>query len=161
MITFDTGFKKLENEKTEKPSIEVFKNIPGYPKYMLSNWGKLYIKDGDSLIEKEPMLGNSSYYRVKLWEKGESKNFSLSRLVAKLFIGDIPEGYVVDHIDCNHAHNYVTNLQIISQSENTKRAVNLSPTFKVAPSVGDKFPDILLIGKIKEKYQEYGNSYGS
>lgn len=161
MITFDTGFKKLENEKTEKPSIEVFKNIPGYPKYMLSNWGKLYIKDGDSLIEKEPMLGNSGYYRVKLWEKGESKNFSLSRLVAKLFIGDIPEGYVVDHIDCNHAHNYVTNLQIISQSENTKRVVNLSPTFKVAPSVGDKFPDILLIGKIKEKYQKYGNSYGS
>lgn len=161
IITFDTGFKKLETKKTEKPSIEIFKNIPGYPKYMLSNWGKLYIKDGDSLIEKEPMLGNSGYYRFKLWANGESKNFSVSRLVAKLFIGDIPDGYVVDHIDCDHSHNYVTNLQILSQLENTKRAVNLSPTFKVAPSVGDKFPDILLIGKIKEKYQKYGNSYGS
>lgn len=161
IITFDTGFHKLKTIKTEKPKIEVFKNIPGYPKYMLSNWGKLYIKDGDSLIEKEPMVNVAGYYRVKLWKNGESKNFTLSRLVAELFIGDIPDNYVVDHIDTDPTHNYVTNLQIISRSSNTKRAVNLSPTFKVAPSVGDKFPDILLIGKIKEKYKEYGSGYGT
>ena len=29
--------------------------------------------------------------------------------------------HFVDHIDCNKEHNYVTNLQIITNSENVKR----------------------------------------
>lgn len=45
------------------------------------------------------------------------------QLVAEAFIGPIPEGMVVRHLDDNPIHNHVANLQIGTQAQNMADAV--------------------------------------
>lgn len=44
--------------------------------------------------------------------------YYVHRAVAELFIGKIPNGYEVDHIDRNKLNNNVNNLRIVSHLEN-------------------------------------------
>ena len=52
----------------------------------------------------------------------KQKAFSLHRLLYETFIGPIPEGAQIDHIDGNRANNDLSNLRVVNQSENTKNA---------------------------------------
>lgn len=49
------------------------------------------------------------------------KLFLVHRLVAEAFIGEIPDGYQVDHINGIHADNRVENLRIVSPEEHWRR----------------------------------------
>lgn len=44
------------------------------------------------------------------------------RLVAEAWIGSIPEGYEVNHKDANKWNNKVSNLEIVTKSENIRHA---------------------------------------
>lgn len=155
VIQQDMGLSELQEPPiTQKPEQEVLKDIPGYPEYMISNMGYVvYKKDGSIKKARKNPLG---YYRIKLWNKNRNKTFTLSKLVAEAFIGKIPEGYVVDHIDCNPENNYVTNLQIITPSENSKRAVLYSRGLKLNTRTGEGACDILIAGYIQYLYHVKG-----
>jgi len=66
----------------------------------------------------KPVENNMGYPRVLLRGRGKPRNLLVSRLVATAFIGEIPEGYVVHHIDSNPKNNRIENLEIISFREN-------------------------------------------
>lgn len=155
VIQQDMGLSELQEPPiTQKPEHEILKDIPGYPEYMISNMGYVvYKKDGSIKKARKNPLG---YYRIKLWNKNKNKTFTLSKLVAEAFIGKIPEGYVVDHIDCNPENNYVTNLQIITYSENSKRAVLYSRGLKLNTRTGEGAGDILITGDIQYLYHVKG-----
>lgn len=155
VIQQDMGLSELQEPPiTKKPEHEILKDIPGYPEYMVSNMGYVvYKKDGSLKKARKSPLG---YYRIKLWNKNRNKTFTLSKLVAEAFIGKIPEGYVVDHIDCNPENNYVTNLQIITYSENSKRAVLYSRGLKLNTRTGEGAGDILITGYIQYLYHIKG-----
>ena len=42
----------------------------------------------------------------------------LHRIVTELFIGEIKEGYEVEHIDCNKHNNAISNLRIVTHKDN-------------------------------------------
>lgn len=48
------------------------------------------------------------------------KNYKIHRLVAQTFIGQIPQGYEVDHINRNPSDNRMENLRIVTHSENQR-----------------------------------------
>lgn len=52
---------------------------------------------------------------------GKSNHF-VHRIVFRAFIGDIPIGFQIDHIDGNKKNNSIDNLQLLTPSENTKKA---------------------------------------
>ena len=58
------------------------------------------------------------YPKVTFSYKCKNKSITLSRLLYAWFKGDIPEGYVVDHIDNNPWNNSLDNLQLLTQEEN-------------------------------------------
>lgn len=149
-------FKEAKKEITIKPVKEVFKPIKGFPNYQISNLGKVYIIKDGKLILKKGNLNNWGYYSIKLWNQNKSKKFQINRLVATHFIGKIPKGYVVDHIDCDKTHDYVTNLQIITVAENSKRGAKYSNNHSIgaARSKG-KFADLQVTTYIQSKYKEY------
>lgn len=57
---------------------------------------------------------------VRLYYNGKSRKWTLSRLIASCFLGNI-EGKEIDHIDRNTLNNHITNLEIVTRSENQKR----------------------------------------
>lgn len=59
----------------------------------------------------------SIYYR----DKKQTRTVSLARLVYVAFLGDIPEGYVLHHLDENPLNNTLSNLRLLSRSDNTYR----------------------------------------
>ena len=59
----------------------------------------------------------SIYYR----DKKQTRTVALARLIYVSFIGDIPEGYVVDHKNGQSLDNTLSNLRLLSRSDNTYR----------------------------------------
>lgn len=66
-----------------------------------------------------------SAYSEESGEKTKFKKYLVQRLVAITFIGQIPEKYIVNHIDGNKKNNHVQNLEIITESENLTHAYKI------------------------------------
>lgn len=49
----------------------------------------------------------------------------LHRWIVKAFIGDIPKGYQIDHIDNNKHNNEVSNLKIVTHKENMNNPITV------------------------------------
>lgn len=76
--------------------------------YLSNKWLKLKISKG--------------YHLVRLCKEGKVYNFLVHRLVYETFKGIIPKGLVVDHIDSNRLNNIIDNLQLLTPSENSRKA---------------------------------------
>lgn len=59
---------------------------------------------------------NAGYYIIQL-----EKCLTIHKIVAETFLGDIPKGYDVDHIDGDKSNNSLTNLEIVTHQENMVR----------------------------------------
>lgn len=163
-IFYHTGISGLEqNPVTVKPKKEICKPIPGYPNYEVSNWGRIFIVKNGTRIEKipRPCSGREQYLIIQLWNQGQKKKICVHNLVAKVFLGEIPDGYVVDHINNNPSDNYVTNLQIVTIAENGKKAAKYSYGMKLGSKLKGGFNyDLRVVAYIRYRYQEIGYYYG-
>ena len=163
-IFYHTGISGLEqNPVTVKPKKEICKPIPGYPNYEVSNWGRIFIVKNGTRIEKlpKPCSGREQYLSIQLWNQGQKKKICVHNLVAKVFLGEIPDGYVVDHINNNPSDNYVTNLQIVTIAENGKKAAKYSYGMKLGSKLKGGFNyDLRVVAYIRYRYQELGYYYG-
>lgn len=163
-IFYHTGITGLEqNPVTVKPNREICKPIPGYPNYEVSNWGRIFIVKNGTRVEKLPRPCNNRerYLNIRLWNNGQKKKICVHNLVAKVFLGEIPDGYVVDHINNNPSDNYVTNLQIVTIAENGKKAAKHSYGMKLGSKLKGGFNyDLRVVAYIRYRYQELGYYYG-
>lgn len=113
--------------------MEEWKDIKGYEGiYQVSNLGRVRTyraKDGwvGYRLSEEPKLmsavshGDGYVYVTLVGDEGKHNRF-IHRLVAEAFIGDIPAGYVINHIDHNKSNNAVTNLEIVTQKQNVNHS---------------------------------------
>lgn len=163
-IFYHTGISGLEqNPVTIKPKKEICKPIPGYSNYEVSNWGRIFTVKNGTRIEKLPRPCNNreQYLIIHLWNQGQKKKICVHNLVAKVFLGEIPDGYVVDHINNNPYDNYVTNLQIVTVAENGKKAAKHSYGMKLGSKLKGGFNyDLRVVAYIRYRYQELGYYYG-
>lgn len=133
---------------TVKPEIEIWKPIIGWENYSISNWGRVMDKKGNL---KKPMKNSEGYHRISLHNGKNKKKYMLSHLVVTNFIGPIPEGYIVDHIDCTRDIDHVNNLQIITKEENAKRANEYSRTLNLGTRIKTSGTNYEMVGYILEK----------
>lgn len=117
----NSSVKEINMAKTSLPNTTLnFKNEEWRPAivetYEVSNRGKVRNKKNNRLLKPYP--GRRGYLRVKL----DSKNYPIHKLVALAFIGEIPEGFQVNHKNFDKENNTVWNLEIITQQENINHA---------------------------------------
>lgn len=95
---------------------EIWKNIPNYEGYQVSNLGR--IKSLKTNIIRKIQINRRGYQHVKLNKNGQYKLLRVHRLVAQAFIPN-PHNYEdVDHIDENQQNNNVNNLRWCTHSQN-------------------------------------------
>lgn len=102
---------------------EIWKDVIEYEGlYQVSNLGRVkslnYNHSGKERIMKQARDGDG-YYCVLLYKSGKRKRFSVHRLVAQAFIGPIPKGLVVNHINECQTDNRLENLEICTIRENS------------------------------------------
>lgn len=96
-----------------------WKKIEQAPNYYINKEGQIVNSKNHLYLTPQDRNG---YLRVGLTIDKRNKMFSLHRLLYETFIGPIPEGAQIDHIDGNRANNDLSNLRVVNQSENTKNA---------------------------------------
>ena len=133
VIMYDTSKFDISKPETGKSASEVvFKEIPNWNGYLVSNEGKVYsvktpggrgILDYNHPHELIPRERNKGRYTVYFRRGGKKYAFSVSRLVWSVFNNtEIPNDMVIDHINCDPSDNRPENLQCITQRENILRA---------------------------------------
>lgn len=104
--------------------IEVWKNIPDFDNYQVSNLGNVrslnYHRTGKTKVLMKH-INNRGRYTLNLYKEGKRySNRNISVLVAQAFLNHKPCGnkLVVDHINNNPLNDSLYNLQLITHREN-------------------------------------------
>ena len=127
---------------------------------MISDCGKVWSKKTNRFVK--PGINKPGYQYVNLRFENKTKNFSISRLVFATFKSEIPDGFVVDHINEEKLDNRIQNLRILSKKENSLASKN---SMKKRNKHGFKFNEInigeikWLLKNTKLKQKEIANIY--
>jgi DNA polymerase I-like protein with 3'-5' exonuclease and polymerase domains len=162
LIMNDTSYLKdvgLKHTTQGKLADETqFKDIPGYPGYIVSDTGKLYslkIKGAQGKLDynnPHEMLPRivKGYYRVGLRiNDGRRHQKKISNLVWEAFKGIIPEGYEIDHKDHNKLNDHLSNLQLLTRSDNIKKNyINIRSSYTKGGINGNSKLDTITVGNI-------------
>lgn len=76
---------------------------------------KRYMKPKECKVN----IDNEGYYSVTL----NNTKIRLHRIIYETFIGDIPDGYVIDHKNGNRLDNSLDNLRAVPQNLNSRNTV--------------------------------------
>ena len=102
---------------------EIWKNVNGYPNYMVSNNGSVKCLNFRGNTNKEiilkPIKQRTGYYHITLCKEGITKQKLIHRLVYEAFVGEIPDGIQVNHINEDKTDNRLENLNLMKPKENT------------------------------------------
>ena len=99
------------------------KDIKGYEGlYAITSCGKVWSYKKKMFLV--PRANSKGYLRVKLFKDGKVKNYRIHRLVAEAYIPNTDNLPQVDHIDNDKTHNYVNNLQWITNRDNCRKSKN-------------------------------------
>lgn len=108
---------------------EVWKTIPDWDLYEVSNFGRLrgkdrIIRDGKGAYLRRARLlklqtDKHGYHTFSLKQDGKRKEMKIHRAVAMAFIPNPENKPCVNHIDNNPSNNHVDNLEWCTMQENT------------------------------------------
>ena len=121
----------------------IWKDVKGFEGiYMVSEFGDIKalphksirkLKQGLVEIEfkekimKPSNITNKTRYRmIRLSNKNNKAEYThclIHRLVYNAFVGDLIDGYIIDHIDSDRNNNHYKNLQQITQMDNIRKYV--------------------------------------
>ena len=98
---------------------EKAKEVLGFEdRYIITSLGRIYSLKARRFLR--PPRG--AYITITLYDKDRTKNVSIHRLVASAFIENIENKKYVNHIDGNKHNNIVSNLEWVTNSENSLHA---------------------------------------
>lgn len=132
--------RKFErNYNTSDLPGEIFKPVARYEGlYEVSNLGRIrrlprhisfmrnnvLVEYSSKMIILRPNVDYGGYWSVTLTKGSVSKFHQVHRIVAEAFLSDYSEDLQVDHVDEDKSNNAVSNLQMVSPSENVQRYHN-------------------------------------
>ena len=104
------------------------KEIKNYSSYKISENGDVFSFKRKSGVRKlkwqKATQSKKGYFQVRLWNEFGDKLYYVHRLVWETFEGDIPKNKQIDHIDGDTSNNHISNLQLVTIRQNTKKYHN-------------------------------------
>lgn len=96
---------------------EEWRPVPGWPDYSVSNLGRVV---SHKRREDRELVGGlvNGYRRVIVTAPGERKYVAVHRLVVLAFVGPVPDGLEVRHLDGDPLNNDLSNLAVGTHAEN-------------------------------------------
>ena len=98
----------------------VFKQIPGFEKYYISEYGVIYSTFSSNFIRYN--ISKKYLITVLVNNTGEKQYKYIHHLVYETYNGARHKKYVIDHIDEKKWNNHKDNLQEITYGQNTQKA---------------------------------------
>ena len=146
-------------------NVSEYRDIPGYDgKYKISRSGEVLSIQGASLKKLKQDINQHGYCIVKLSKDNQKRKERIHRLVYQSFVGKIPDGMVIDHIDRNKLNNNADNLRLTTYSVNNincdrvdkaKGFHKVKEKFKVTISVDGKSKSIGYFNTEEEASKAY------
>ena len=93
-----------------------------YKGYKISEDGRVFNKKGDK--ELSYVLNHKGYKRVELYYEGKRRKYFIHRLVAMLYVENPSNKNQVNHINGDKLNNSYTNLEWVTNRENSEHARN-------------------------------------
>ena len=107
-------------------------NIPDWENYYISKCGKiLSTKYKTPRVLKFFTNKKDGYKIVVLCSNGKTKGMLVHRLVTKAFLQDYTEDLHVDHKDNDKTNNNLTNLRMVTVSDNSRNCLKFSGVCKI------------------------------
>ena len=106
----DSIFLFVNNEEKE------FRQFKENPAYYVSADGDVYSTFSKKLLKH--YIDQDGYHRIDIYLNHKQKHVKIHKLVYLVWVGDIPKGYQLNHIDDNKDNNNYKNLYLGSQKEN-------------------------------------------
>lgn len=104
---------------------EQWRDVPGYEGlYQVSDHGRVksFQRKSEKLLKP---VEARRYLSVPLRIRGKATAYLVHKLVARAFLGEQPDGYVVNHLDGNRLNNHASNLEYCTRSENSRHAITV------------------------------------
>ncbi|SPP13284.1 HNH endonuclease [Pseudomonas phage GP100] len=84
--------------------------------YVCHESGHILKKSGKGYLKEH--VDKDGYLRVVTTCKGKTLNLLVHRVIYEAFVGPIPPGWTVDHIDDDKTNNHYKNLQVLTAEDN-------------------------------------------
>jgi hypothetical protein len=100
--------------------LDLMKDIPEFPHYVIFSDGRVYNKRNGRF--KKSCLDKKGYSRIRLVDGSRGATKKIHRLVAEAFLCNYNNSLQINHKNCNKSDNRICNLEMVTQSQNTKHA---------------------------------------
>lgn len=137
LTSYAKGSRTMANNSIPNPpnttTTEEWRDIPGYEGlYQVSSLGNfrgLARMDSNGARRQSALMlphnHKSGYYYITLSKASRQQTFSAHRLVAACFLGERPDGTVINHRDGDKHNNCVDNLEYCTPGENQLHAYRM------------------------------------
>lgn len=108
--------------------MENWHSHPDFPKYVISDHGRVRNKKSGRLLRSPPSQAYATYDLMD--ESNQRRRWLGHRLIWETFRGPIPPGMQINHINAIKWDNHIENLEVVTPRENIRHSVqlNLHPT---------------------------------
>ncbi len=105
---------------------EIFKIIPGFSDYQISNYGRIKSLLYNKELILKPSINGSGHYSVCLSKNGIIITQQIAYWLLLTFVESCPKGKEVSHLNGNPLDNRLENLKWETHKENMYRKIKLT-----------------------------------
>lgn len=140
-----------------------YTKLEEYPNYLIYNDGRVYSLLRNKFLKPSSQPRGYYVYRLKT-KNGQFKTKDAHRLIAQAFLTDYSDALQVNHINGNKHDNNITNLEMVTASENMIHAkqtglLKKQSHAKKVLAAPNRYKVLVTKNKIKQQFESLNEAF--